>query len=74
MLKRSWDIVWIQDIFYKIQAVIHAHNETLILYRCYTAAQLTSFDIFWCSVDLYIKRSTKQSDIIFVRTNVTKAR
>ena len=40
------DIVWIQDIFQKNQAVIHAHNETLILSCCYTAAQLTSFDIF----------------------------
>ena len=42
----NWDIVWIQDIFYKNQAVIHAYNETLILSCCYMAAQLTSFDIF----------------------------
>ena len=42
----SWDKVWIEDIFYKSQTMIHAHTETLILSRCYTAAQLASFDIF----------------------------
>ena len=41
-----WDIGWIQEIFYKSQAVIHAYNEILILSCCYTAAQLTSLNIF----------------------------
>ena len=40
------NIGWIQEIFYKSQALIHACNEILILSCCYTAAQLTSFNIF----------------------------
>ena len=32
--------------FYKSHALIHAHNEISILSRCYTAVQLTLFDIF----------------------------
>ena len=42
----SWENVWIQDIFYKSQTMIHAHAKTLVLSRCYTTAQLASFDIF----------------------------
>ena len=32
--------------FYKSEAVIHAHNQTLSLSCCYIAAQLTLFGIF----------------------------
>ena len=38
--------MWTQDIFHRSQAVIRAQNETLISSCCYTAALLTSFDIF----------------------------
>ena len=78
-VQQSWDIIWIQDIFYKIQAVIHAHNETLVQTCYYTTAELASLNVFPVQrrpvvLYRYIKWSTKHSDVIFARTNVTTAK
>ena len=62
-------------IFFLNQAVINVHSKILISTRYYTADQLVSFDIFLAQRrPIYQKWSTKRPDIIFPRTNVTKAR